>query len=160
MYFISKGSAIFYDQKGVTPFLQLPQYSFFGEYQLMYDLRSTFVVKVGGKEDYMKQTAKQDRTTFLCVKEEVLENLFELFPKSKIVVQKRALERRKVFMEYLEKLEMFLQYKKKKMQALQNKRLQQERKNKLEKQIKVKRAQGVPDSHMRHLYQMQKALAQ
>jgi len=24
----------------------------------MYDLRSTFVVKVGGKEDYMKQTAK------------------------------------------------------------------------------------------------------
>jgi hypothetical protein len=59
----------------------------------------------------------------LCVKEEVLENLFELFPKSKIVVQKRALERRKVFMEYLEKLESFLAYKKKKMSALQKKRL-------------------------------------
>jgi hypothetical protein len=53
----------------------------------------------------------------------VLENLFELFPKSKIVVQKRALERRKVFMEYLEKLESFLAYKKKKMSALQKKRL-------------------------------------
>jgi len=53
MYFISKGSAVFFDQKGVTPFLQLPQYSFFGEYQLMFDLRSNFVVKVGGKEDYI-----------------------------------------------------------------------------------------------------------
>ena len=152
MYFISKGSAIFYDQKGVTPFIQLPQYSFFGEYQLMYDLRSTFVVKVGGKEDYMKQTAKQDRTTFLCVKEDVLENLFKLFPKSKVVVQKRALERRKVFMEYLEKLEKFLHYKKRKMQALQNKRLKQEKRNKLEKQIKQKRNEGIPDKHLSHLF--------
>lgn len=118
---------------------------------MMYDLRSTFVVKVGGKEDYMKQTAKQDRTTFLCVKEDVLENLFELFPKSKVVVQKRALERRKVFMEYLEKLEKFLQYKKKKMQALQNKRLKQEQKNKLEKEIRSKRAQGMPEAQLRPL---------
>ena len=52
MYFITRGTAILYDQKGVTPFLQLPQHSFFGEYQLMFDLRSNFVVKVGGKEDY------------------------------------------------------------------------------------------------------------
>lgn len=86
MYFISKGSAVFYDQKGVTPFLQLPQYSFFGEYQLMFDLRANFVVKVGGKEDYLSQTSKQNRTTFLCVSKEVFERLFELFPKSKIVV--------------------------------------------------------------------------
>lgn len=50
IFFISKGSAIFYDPKGVTPFLQLPQYSFFGEYQILFDLRSNFVVKVGGKE--------------------------------------------------------------------------------------------------------------
>lgn len=65
MYFVTRGAAVLYDQKGVTPFLQLPQYSFFGEYQLMFDLRSNFVVKVGGKED--SETVKQERTTFLCV---------------------------------------------------------------------------------------------
>ena len=72
------------------------QFSFFGEYQLMFDLRSNFVVKVGGKEDFQKQTAKQDKTTFLCVSQDIFERLFGLFPKSKIVVQKRALERRRV----------------------------------------------------------------
>lgn len=123
MYFISKGSAVFYDQKGVTPFLQLPQFSFFGEYQLMFDLRSNFVVKVGGKEDFQKQTAKQDKTTFLCVSQDIFERLFGLFPKSKIVVQKRALERRRVFMDHLEKLENFLDEKQKKMRALQKKRM-------------------------------------
>mmetsp|Transcript_24655 Transcript_24655/g.38338 ORF Transcript_24655/g.38338 Transcript_24655/m.38338 type:complete len:87 (+) Transcript_24655:2430-2690(+) len=86
MYFISKGSAAFYDPKGVTAFLQLPQYSFFGEYHLMFDLRSNFVVKVTGKEDSSSHISKANRTTFLCVNKEVFENLFELFPKSKIVV--------------------------------------------------------------------------
>lgn len=93
----------------------------------MFDLRSNFVIKVGGKEDYLKQTAKQDRTTFLCVSQEIFENLFELFPKSKIVVQKRALERRRVFMDHLEKLEEFLAVKKKKMKMLQKKRLHAEK---------------------------------
>jgi len=46
-----------------------------------------------------------------------------LFPKSKIVVQKRALERRRVFMDHLEKLENFLDEKQKKMKALQKKRM-------------------------------------
>lgn len=49
MYFITKGTVMIYDQKGVIPFLQLPLHSFFGEYQLMFDLRANFVVKVGGK---------------------------------------------------------------------------------------------------------------
>ena len=72
LYFISRGSAIFYDPKGVTPFIQLPQYSYFGDYQLMFDLRSTFVIKVGGKEDYFsKISSYQDRTTFLCVKDDI-----------------------------------------------------------------------------------------
>jgi hypothetical protein len=120
MYFITRGTAIFYDQKGVTPFLQLPCFSFFGEYQLMFDLRSNFVVKVGGKEDYSLSTAKQDRTFFLFQK------LFEQFPKSKFVAQKRALERRKVFIEHLEKLETFLDEKDKKMKKLTKKRLRNE----------------------------------
>ena len=97
----------------------------------MFDLRSNFVVKVGGKEDLNKQTAKQDRTTFLCVSQAVFERLFELFPKSKIVVQKRALERRRVFMDHLEKLEQFIEQKHKKMKKLQKKRMRQEKQAKI-----------------------------
>ena len=52
MYFITKGTAMLYDQKGITPFLQLPQHSWFGEYQLMFDLRANFVIKIGGKVDF------------------------------------------------------------------------------------------------------------
>ena len=52
----------------------------------MFDLRSNFVIKVGGKEDFLQSTAKSHRTTFLCVSKEIFEKLFELFPKSKIVV--------------------------------------------------------------------------
>jgi len=56
-----------YDSRGITPFLQLPQYSWFGEYQLMFDLRATFGIKVGGKEDFEMKTSKEERTFFLCV---------------------------------------------------------------------------------------------
>jgi hypothetical protein len=117
----------------------------------MFDLRSNFVIKVGGKEDYLKQTAKQDRTTFLCVSQQIFENLFELFPKSKIVIQKRALERRRVFMDHLEKLESFLSIKKKKMKTLQRKRLHAERQNRINKEIQFKRAQGIPESELGYL---------
>jgi hypothetical protein len=92
----------------------------------MFDLRANFVVKVGGKEDYSLSTAKQDRTFFLCVSQEVFQKLFEQFPKSKFVAQKRALERRKVFIEHLEKLETFLTEKDKKMKKLTRKRLRNE----------------------------------
>jgi hypothetical protein len=105
IFFISRGSAIFFDPKGVTPFLQLPQYSFFGEYQILFDLRSNFVVKVGGRERMGDYTDENQRTMFLCAKKKTVERLFDLFPKSKIVIQKRALERRAVFISHLEKLE-------------------------------------------------------
>ena len=109
----------------------------------MFDLRSTFVIKVGGKEDYLKQTAKVDRTTFLCVSQEIFESLFELFPKSKIVVQKRALERRRVFMDHLEKLEKFLAKKQKKMRLLNKKRVIEDQKHKLIKEIHLSRVKGM-----------------
>ena len=82
IFFISKGSAILYDAKGVTPFLQLPQYSFFGEYQILFDLRANFVIKVGGKERMGDYTENQERTMFLCASRSKVKKLFELFPKS------------------------------------------------------------------------------
>ena len=92
----------------------------------MFDLRANFVVKVGGKEDYSSTTAKQDRTFFLCVSIEVFKKLFEQFPKSKFVAQRRALERRRVFIEHLEELELFLAEKEKKMMKLTKRRLRNE----------------------------------
>jgi hypothetical protein len=117
----------------------------------MFDLRSTFVVKVGGKEDFLKQTAKQDRTTFLCVSQEVFENLFDQFPKSKIVIQKRALERRRVFMDHLELLEKFLDKKAEKMARMKEKRLLEEKINKLKREIVAKRQSGVRENDIADL---------
>jgi hypothetical protein len=47
----------------------------------------------------------------------------EQYPKSKFILQKRSLERRKVFMEHLERLEMFMELKQKKMERITTKRL-------------------------------------
>ena len=68
MYFITKGSVILFDQRGITPFLQLPQYSFFGEYQMMFDLRANYSVKVGGKEQLGNHASNAyEKHRFLCV---------------------------------------------------------------------------------------------
>lgn len=47
----------------------------------------------------------RNQTTYLCIDKETLDNLFEVYPKSKVIIQKRALERRMVFMNHLKKLE-------------------------------------------------------
>jgi signal-transduction protein with cAMP-binding, CBS, and nucleotidyltransferase domain len=106
MYFITKGTAMLYDKSGITPFLQLPQHSWFGEYQLMFDLRANFVIKVGGKEDFEMKTSKEERTFFLCVTKSIFQDLLNQFPKSKFFMQKRALQRRRTFIEHLEKTEL------------------------------------------------------
>ena len=73
IYFITQGSVVFYDQKGVTPFLQLPKYSFFGDYQILFDLRANYSIKVTGKEEYGPDTvfSKQEKTFCLCVNKDI-----------------------------------------------------------------------------------------
>jgi len=61
----------------------------------MFDLRSNFLIKVAS------QAYDPEGLTFLCINKALLESLFENFPKSKVIIQKRALERRKVFIEKL-----------------------------------------------------------
>lgn len=111
LYFISKGSVVLYDQQGVTPFLQLPKHSYFGDYQILFDLRANFTVKVGGIIEYDQEKNKMDRTFFLCVKEGTFNELCKEFPKSKYVIQKQSLERRKVFMEVQQKMMHYLKQK-------------------------------------------------
>lgn len=83
-----------YDELGDKPFLQLPQHSFFGEYQILFDLRSNFWVKVGGKID-----GDLARTMFLAIDKDTMMKLIELYPKSKLMLQKRGLQRRGVFLQ-------------------------------------------------------------
>ena len=91
--FITQGSVVLYDKLGITPFIELPRYSYFGEYQIMFDLYPNFVAKVGGKAEYGQATCKQNRTFFLCIKKKIFLELLEQHTKSKIILQKRALKR-------------------------------------------------------------------
>ena len=86
MYFIQRGSATLFDKKGVIPFLQLPCYSFFGEYQLIFNLRANYVIKVGGKEHGKCKQSDDSRTFLLCVTKEKFLELLNQFPKAKSVV--------------------------------------------------------------------------
>ena len=66
----------------------------------MFDLVANYMIKVSGKDNLSYQTNKEERTFFLCVKAEIFKEVLELYPKSKLVCQKRALERRKVFIDH------------------------------------------------------------
>ena len=80
---------------------------------MIFDLRSSFTVKVGGKENLFNNIQnRMERTTFLCVLDELLQEMLDLFPKSKNIILKRALERRKVWTAHLEKLEVYMAKKK------------------------------------------------
>jgi hypothetical protein len=81
----------------------------------------------------------------------VFENLFDLFPKSKIVIQKRALERRRVFMDHLELLEKFLDKKAEKMARMKEKRLLEEKINKIKREINIKRQKGFKEDEIQDL---------
>ena len=56
--------------------------------------------------------------------------MFDQFPKSKFVVQKRALERRQVFMDHLDNLNKYLNEKNKKMEKFTEDRIKTEVKRK------------------------------
>lgn len=74
----------------------------------MFDLRANYTVKVGGfVKNFEIQIPSSERTFFLCVTKEKFLSLLEEYPKSKGVLQKRALERRKVIVDHLIKLEEF-----------------------------------------------------
>ena len=84
----------------------------------MFDLRANFVAKVEGNTNFNQITEKYERAFFLCINKQIFEQLLEEFPKSKLVAQKRALMRRRFFMQQLQKLEMFLEMKRERQRLL------------------------------------------
>ena len=77
----------------------------------MFDLRANHVIKVTGKEDTLNFVAKSERTFFLCLDQEILSEILDKFPKSKFICYKRALKRRQVIINHLEKLESYMEQK-------------------------------------------------
>lgn len=148
MYFITRGSIVLYDCLGVTPFIQLPQYSFFGDYQLIFDLNCNFVAKCGGKEDFSKLFGQDDKTFLMCIGKDDFMEQFNTYPKSRAVVQKRALQRRMVFMQHLEALNDFLAVRNEKMKEFAMKKIQTREQEAIIEQIF--------QSQQKHLHQLKK----
>jgi len=45
MYFITKGHVVIYNTLNQGPFIKLPQYSYFGDYQILFDLNTNILFK-------------------------------------------------------------------------------------------------------------------
>jgi hypothetical protein len=74
-------------QKRYMEIVELPQMSYFGEYQIVLKLKSMFIYKSNDGID----------TTWMCISKGVLLNLLEEYPKIKYYWQERAIERRREF---------------------------------------------------------------
>ena len=78
--------------------------------------------------------------------DEYFQEMLDLFPKSKNIILKRALERRKVWTDHLEKLEDYMIKKKLKTRYLKTIGTLEEKKKKLIKVINQKRHQMRPEN--------------
>ena len=84
-----KGGVTMFNKYMIHDFLYLPQYSYFGDYQIIYDLKSNIVFRAANL---------QENTFFMCVSKKVFLNLCELFPSTAENIKARSLERRAFFM--------------------------------------------------------------
>ena len=64
------------------PILYLPKYSYFGDYQILHNLKSNIVFKTlsHASEDAQRQKEHEMNILFMCVDKETLLELCELFP--------------------------------------------------------------------------------
>jgi hypothetical protein len=67
--------------------IELPQNSFFGEYQIVFNLKSMFIYKSNERED----------TSTMCINKNVLSHLLEEYPKIKSYWEETGMERRREF---------------------------------------------------------------
>lgn len=86
LYFIRSGE-IHLQNKFAKEFLVLPSNSFFGEYQILFELQSNIIFK----------TSSTLETRFMCVQKKILLNLCEMFPGTCAKLKLMGLERRRHF---------------------------------------------------------------
>ena len=82
LYFIQEGTVSMFNKYKIQDFMFLPQYSIFGDYQIICDLKSNIIFKTA---KYGKQTR------FMCVHRKVLLNLCDLFPVTADNLKQRGL---------------------------------------------------------------------
>ena len=75
----------------------LPQFSIFGDYQIMHDLKSNIVFKTP------KEIAYDVR--FMCVSKKVFLSLCDLFPVTTDNIKQRGLQKRLHYLRAMEKLD-------------------------------------------------------
>lgn len=88
-----------------TPILFLPQYSYFGDYQILLNLKSNLVFRTmeamvnDGSTDELsfKSIPNQEIIMFMCVQRQELLNFCEFFPKTKENLIRQGTERRARF---------------------------------------------------------------
>ena len=83
------------------PVLYLPKYSYFGDYQILYNLKSNLVFKTLAHTPDSKAQQQPEQLPdiiFMCISKEVLCELCELFPQTAENIKRRSLERRHRFM--------------------------------------------------------------
>lgn len=78
--------------------MYLPQYSIFGDYQIICDLKSNIVFQT-------VSTLAGGDTRFMCVSKKVFLRLCDLFPVTAENIRNRALLRRLHFIQAMEKLD-------------------------------------------------------
>jgi signal-transduction protein with cAMP-binding, CBS, and nucleotidyltransferase domain len=88
MYFIRQGLVEVYNNENdeldkEKPILYLPKFSYFGDYQILYNLKSNIVFKtlLNSPEDKKnKANEPMPDIIFMCISKEILLSLCDLFP--------------------------------------------------------------------------------
>ena len=83
MYFITQGMVEVYNNDNDEflknkPFLFLPKSSYFGDYQILYNLKSNLVFKTKAYKKIVGEESNE--ITFMCISADDLLELCDLFP--------------------------------------------------------------------------------
>jgi hypothetical protein len=82
------------------PILYLPKYSYFGDFHILFDLKSNMVYKTleCSSDDNKNFQEQLPDILFMCVEKSKIKTLIELFPQTAENIKERARERRHRFM--------------------------------------------------------------
>lgn len=106
MYFIRQGLVEVFNNENdeivkEKPILYLPKFSYFGDYQILYNLKSNIVFKTLPHSHDEKKNVPTDPMPdiiFMCISKNELQALCDLFPQTAENIKRRSLERRLRFM--------------------------------------------------------------
>ena len=106
MYFIRQGLVEVFNNENdeiqkEKPILYLPKFSYFGDYQILSNLKSNIVFKTlspNNDDDRSGNSEPMPDIIFMCISKNELLELCDLFPQTAENIKRRSLERRQRFM--------------------------------------------------------------